>query len=62
MTLDKKIEIIERYEAGIKCATIARERGIADSSVRDIIKRKDEFLAAARSSHLPLDTVVSRVS
>ena len=57
MTLDKKIEIIERYEAGIKCATIARERGIAD-----IIKRKDEFLAAARSSHLPLDTVVSRVS
>ena len=56
------MEIIECYEAGIKCATIARERGIADSSVRDIIKHKDEFLAAARSSHLPLDTVVSRVS
>ena len=60
LTLDQKIEIIECHEAGMKVATIARERGIPDSSIRTIIKTKDQIKDQAQSSHLPLNTVVRK--
>ena len=61
MTLDQKIEIVECHEAGMKVATIARERGMPDSSVRTIVKCKDQIKEiAARSSHLSLNTVVRK--
>ena len=61
LTLDQKIEIVECHEAGMKVATIARERGMPDSSVRTIVKCKDQIKEiAARSSHLSLNTVVRK--
>ena len=60
MTLDQKIEIIECYEAGMKCATIAKMRGMSDSSVRTIIKEKDKIKDQAQASHLPLNAVVRK--
>ena len=45
----------------MKVATIARERGMPDSSVRTIVKCKDQIKEiAARSSHLSLNTVVRK--
>ena len=60
LTLDQKIEIIECYEAGMKCATIAKMRGMSDSSVRTIIKEKDKIKDQAQASHLPLNAVVRK--
>ena len=60
LTLDQKIEIIECYEAGTKCATIAKMRGMSDSSVRTIIKEKDKIKDQAQASHLPLNAVVRK--
>ena len=61
LTLDQKIEIVECYEAGMKTSAIARERGMPESSVRAIVKRKDQIKdLVGRSSHLSLNTVVRK--
>ena len=43
LTLDQKIEIVECHEAGMRHAAIARERGMNESTVRSILKRKDHI-------------------
>ena len=61
LTLDQKIEIVECHEAGMRIAAIARERGMPESSVRAIVKRKDQIKdLVGRSSHLSLNTVVRK--
>ena len=53
MTLDQKIEIVQCHEAGMKTSAIARERGMNESSVRCIVKRKDQIKELIdRTSHL----------
>ena len=42
LTLDQKIEIIKKYESGVKCSKIASEMGKNESSIRTIISKKDE--------------------
>ena len=44
----------------MKCATIAKMRGMSDSSVRTIIKEKDKIKDQAQASHLPLNAVVRK--
>ena len=61
MTLDQKIEIVQCHEAGMKTSAIARERRMAESSVRAIIKRQDQIKElVGRSSHLSPNTVVRK--
>ena len=61
LTLDQKIEIIACYDAGMKTSAIARERRMAESSVRAIIKRQDQIKElVGRSSHLSPNTVVRK--
>ena len=53
LTLDQKIEIVQCHEAGMKTSAIARERGMNESSVRCIVKRKDQIKELVdRTSHL----------
>ena len=61
LTLDQKIEIIACFDAGMKTSTIARERRMAESSVRAIIKRQDQIKElVGRSSYLSPNTVVRK--
>ena len=61
LTLDQKIEIIASFNAGMKTSAIARERRMAESSVRAIIKRQDQIKElVGRSSHLSPNTVVRK--
>ena len=43
LTLEKKLEIIKNYENGSRIAKIARERGMNESSVRTIVRKKEQI-------------------
>ena len=61
LTLDQKIEIVQCHEAGMKTSAIARERGMNESSVRCIVKRKDQIKELIdRTSHLSPTVVRNR--
>ena len=61
LILDQKIEIIVSFDAGMKTSAIARERRMAEASVRTILKRQDQIKElVGRSSHLSPNTVVRK--
>ena len=43
LPIEEKLEIISRFESGERPAHIARDKGMNESSVRTIIKRKEEL-------------------
>ncbi len=43
LTLGQKLDIIKLHEEGASFAKISREKGMDESSVRKLIKKKDEY-------------------
>ena len=43
LPVEEQLEIVRRFEAGERPAHIAKDTGLSDSSVRAIVKRKQEL-------------------
>ena len=44
LSLEQKLEIIKKYESGASYAKMAHEKEMAESSVRLILKDKDQIM------------------
>lgn len=53
ITLETKLEVIKKHNNNIRTVDIANHLGLAESTVRSIIKNKDAILAAGKSA-MPL--------
>lgn len=59
LTLEMKLKIIERVEAGGSFATVGRENNLAESTVRTIVKNKEKYKKCSETVN---PTIASRVS
>lgn len=60
LTLEQKLDIIRLHEEGASFAKIGREKGMVESSVRKLIKKKDQYKSQGMATASYLSKVVTK--